>query len=185
MSKKSIQNIIEKAKKGNQSAYRDLLNLYWGDIYRFILAKCHDDYEAEDLTIKSFSKAFDKISQYDPKYVFKNWLLTISNNLFIDHLRSQKKHIKGIDIENEKILKIVDESHSPEDKLIQEQHLAELLQYIKKLKPHYREVINLRYFQEYTYKEIAEELGEPLSNIKVKLLRARKLLSELIIKKPK
>lgn len=180
MSKKSVQNSIEKAKAGNQTAYRDLLNLYWGDVYRFILAKCQNDYEAEDLTINTFSKAFDKIVQYDSKYAFKNWLLTIANNLFIDYLRSQKNHIKGIDIENEKILKIVDETPSFEDKLIQEQHLVELLQYIKKLKPHYREVINLRYFQEYTYKEIAEELGEPLNNIKVKLLRARKLLSELI-----
>jgi len=180
MSKKSIQNSIDKAKEGNQTAYKDLLNLYWGDVYRFILAKCQNDYEAEDLTIKTFSKAFDKIVQYDSKYAFKNWLLSISNNLFIDYLRSQKNHIKAVDIENEKILKIVDETPSSEDKLIQEQHLAELLLYIKKLKPHYREVINLRYFQEYTYKEIAEELDEPLNNIKVKLLRARKLLSEMI-----
>jgi len=185
MSKKNIQHNIDNAKKGNQTAYKYLLNFFWGDVYRFLLAKCQDDNEAEDLTIKTFSKAFDKIELYDSKYAFKNWILTISSNLYIDHLRSQKKHIKGVELENENILKIVDETPSPEDKLIQEQHLAELLKYIKKLKPHYREVINLRYFQEYTYKEIAEELGEPLNNIKVKLLRARKLLSELIRKKPR
>ncbi len=183
MSKEKIQDIIAKAKNGNQSAYRYLLNHYWGDIYRFLNSKCQNDYEAEELTIKTFSKAFDKIEQYKPKYAFKNWLLAISNNLFIDYLRSQKKYIKPVDIEKDKIMKIADLTPSPEDKLIQEQHLAELLQYIKLLKPHYREVINLRYFQEYSYKEIAEELGESLNNIKVKLLRARKLLSELIKKK--
>jgi len=51
------------------------------------------------------------------------------------------------------------------------------------LKPHYQEVINLRYFQELSYKEIAIELKEPLNNIKVKLLRAKKLLAEIIINK--
>ena len=54
---------------------------------------------------------------------------------------------------------------------------------IKKLKPHYQEVINLRYFQELSYQEISDELHEPMSNVKVKLLRAKKLLAEIIQKK--
>ena len=73
----------------------------------------------------------------------------------------------------------MDESPSPEDKLITEQHLAKLLRDIKKLKPHYQEVINLRYFQELSYKEISNKLNEPMSNVKVKLLRAKKLLAEI------
>lgn len=75
---------------------------------------------------------------------------------------------------------ILDESPSAEDKLITEQNLAKLLRDIKKLKPHYQEIINLRYFQELSYKEISEELNEPINNIKVKLLRAKKLLAEII-----
>ena len=182
MTKRDLQHTIEAAKGGSQLAYKNLLNLYWGDIYRFLLAKCHNDYEAEDITIKTFSKAFDRLELYDSKYTFKNWLLTIANNLFIDFVRLQHKKIASLDVDKDKINRIVDREPSPEDKLIQEQHLAELLLYIKHLKPHYREVIHLRYFQEYSYKEIAEELGESLNNVKVKLLRARKLLSELIDK---
>ena len=75
---------------------------------------------------------------------------------------------------------ILDESPSAEDKLITEQNLAKLLRDIKKLKPHYQEIINLRYFQELSYKEISEELNEPINNVKVKLLRAKKLLAEII-----
>ncbi|RUA08055.1 MAG: RNA polymerase subunit sigma-70, partial [Flavobacteriia bacterium] len=52
--------------------------------------------------------------------------------------------------------------------------------FIKQLKPHYQEVINLRYFHDLSYKEISDEINEPLNNVKVKLLRARKLLSEII-----
>ena len=68
----------------------------------------------------------------------------------------------------------------PEDQLIIDQNLAELLHYIKLLKPDYQDIINLRYFREMSYKEMADYLNEPLSNIKVKLLRAKKLLAEII-----
>ena len=54
---------------------------------------------------------------------------------------------------------------------------------INKAKPHYQEVINLRYFHEMSYADIAKELNEPVNNVKVKLLRAKKLLAEIIKKK--
>jgi RNA polymerase sigma-70 factor (ECF subfamily) len=78
------------------------------------------------------------------------------------------------------VYKIIDHNPTPEDKLITKQNLAQLLLYIKQLKPNYQKVINLRYFQELSYKEIADHLNEPINNVKVKLLRARKLLSEII-----
>jgi RNA polymerase sigma-70 factor (ECF subfamily) len=183
MSKKTIHTIVNRAKQGSQTAYKELLNIYWGDVYRFLVARCENDYTAEDITIKAFSKAFDKLELFNPDYSFKNWLLTIASNLHIDHLRAQKKQIKIVSIEKEKVVGIADITPTSEDKLIQEQHLAELLRYIKQLKPHYRKVINLHYFQEMSYREISEEIGESLSNVKVKLLRARKLLSELIKEK--
>jgi RNA polymerase sigma factor (sigma-70 family) len=64
--------------------------------------------------------------------------------------------------------------------LITEQNLSQLLQFIKELKPHYQEVIQLRYFQEMSYQEIANKIDEPLNNVKIKLLRAKKLLEEII-----
>jgi RNA polymerase sigma-70 factor (ECF subfamily) len=78
------------------------------------------------------------------------------------------------------IHRIIDEEPSPADQLIQQQNLAQLKAFIRKLKPHYQEVINLRYFQELSYKEISEKLDEPMNNVKVKLLRAKKLLAEII-----
>ena len=82
--------------------------------------------------------------------------------------------------QNDKVNSIPDDTPSIEDKFISEQNLAQLLRDIKKLKPHYQEVIQLRYFREKSYKEIAENLEEPINNIKVKLLRAKKLLAKVI-----
>lgn len=75
---------------------------------------------------------------------------------------------------------IVDDTPTPEDKIIREQNLAKLLKNIKKLQPKYQEVINLRFFQELSYKEIATQINEPMNNVKVKLLRAKKLLADII-----
>ena len=94
----------------------------------------------------------------------------------------RKKQTETISIHKNptEIHKIADEDPSPADQLIQEQNLAQLKAYIQQLKPHYQVVINMRFFQELSYKEMAEKIGEPMNNIKVKLLRAKKLLAEII-----
>ncbi len=184
MVKKSsdIANLIEKARQKDQKAFNALLNNYWSDVYRFQLSKTQNEEEAEDITIKTFSKAFDKINLYNERYNFKTWLISISKNIFLDHVRKKRTETISINKTASEAYKIFDESPSAEDQLIIEQNLAQLLHFIKQLKPHYQEIINLRYFREMSYKEMADTLNEPMSNIKVKLLRAKKLLAEIIKK---
>ncbi|MBQ0788557.1 MAG: sigma-70 family RNA polymerase sigma factor [Oceanihabitans sp.] len=180
-----IEEAIQQAKKNEQKAFNFLLNTFWDDVYGFQLKRIQNENDAEDVTIQTFSRAFDKIDTYKAEYKFKTWLITISKNIHIDLLRKEKRSISteiSKDDENS-IFQILDETPSVEDKLITEQNLAKLLRDIKKLKPHYQEVINLRYFQELSYKEISTKLDEPINNVKVKLLRAKKLLAEIIQKK--
>lgn len=182
ITKEEILHQIQRAKKGKQSAFSFLLHHYWNEVYGFQLKRVKDEYEAEDITIEAFSKAFDKIDTFDENYTFGTWLVTISKNIQIDKSRKKNAsiYVHTTDASEEHIKKIADRDPTPEDKLITEQNLAELLRYIKELKPHYQDVINLRYFQEMSYNEISEALQEPLNNVKVRLLRARKLLSEII-----
>ncbi len=178
-----IEEAIARAKKNNQKAFNYLLDTFWDDVYGFQLKRTQNENDAEDITIQTFSKAFDRIETYNENYTFKTWLITISKNIHIDLLRKEKNSITQVISKDDRdMFEVVDESPSPEDKLITEQNLAKLLRDIKKLKPHYQEVINLRYFQELSYKEISEELNEPINNVKVKLLRAKKLLAEIIRK---
>lgn len=176
-----INDAIARAKENNQKAFNYLLDKFWDDVYGFQLKRTQNENDAEDITIQTFSKAFDRIETFNEKYTFKTWLITISKNIHIDLLRKEKNSITQVISKDDRdMFQVADESPSPEDKLITEQHLAKLLRDIKKLKPHYQEVINLRYFQELSYKEISEELDEPINNVKVKLLRAKKLLAEII-----
>lgn len=177
-----VEKAIELAKENNQSAFKFLLDLYWNDVYGFQLKRTQNENDAEDITIQTFSKAFDKIKTYNSRYVFKTWLITISKNIHIDLVRKHKSSINSkINSKDEvEAYHIPDESPSAEDKIIREQNLAKLLKDIKKLKPHYQEVINLRYFQELSYKDISAQLDEPINNVKVKLLRAKKLLAQIL-----
>ncbi|MEL0457446.1 sigma-70 family RNA polymerase sigma factor [Flavobacteriaceae bacterium SZ-1-7] len=179
-----IIDAIKRAKKNDQKAFNYLLDLYWDDVYGFQLKRTQNENDAEDITIQTFSKAFDKIETFDEQYTFKTWLIAISKNIHIDLLRKEKNSISQVLSQDDReVFQVLDESPSPEDKLITDQHLAKLLRDIKKLKPHYQEIINLRYFQELSYKEISKELDEPINNVKVKLLRAKKLLAEIIREK--
>lgn len=173
---------VERAIEGKQSAFKFLLDFFWNEVYGFQLKRVQNEHDAEDITIETFSKAFDKIDTFDKKYKFGTWLITISKNIQIDKSRKRKASIASqtTDAPADQVKKIADHSPSPEDKLITEQNLAELLRFIKRLKPAYQEVINLRYFQEMSYNEISEVIQEPLNNVKVRLLRARKLLAEII-----
>mgnify|MGYP003635740281 FL=1 len=177
-----IKTQIEKAKQGDQTAFTFLLNHYWNEVYGFMLKRTENEANAEDITIETFSKAFDKIATYNPEFQFNTWLIAIAKNVYIDLLRKKKSSlfVEITEQEDQKTYNIADTTPSAEDELITEQNLSQLLQYIKELKPHYQEVIQLRYFQEMSYQEIANKIDEPLNNVKVKLLRAKKLLAEII-----
>lgn len=175
-----IQAIVESARKGEESAFKKLLNTYWSDVFRFQFSKTEDENEAEDITIKTFAKAFNKIDLYNDNYPFKTWLITISKNIFIDTVRKQNKGLESLNKKNSEAYDVSDDAPSPEDRVIIEQNLAELLGHIKKLKPKQQEIIHLRYFKELSYKEIAAATNESMSSVKVQLLRAKKLLFEII-----
>lgn len=180
----SIKEIIKRAKEGNQIAFSTLLDTFWNDVYGFQLLRTKNENDAEDITIRTFSRAFDKIGTYDEAYEFKTWLIAISKNLHVDLIRKRKRSLLDeMEPQGDAVRKVLDETPTVEDRLITEQNLANLLQDIKKLKPHYQKVINLRYFNELSYAAIAKELNEPVNNVKVKLLRAKKLLAEIIKKK--
>lgn len=182
-SPQEIVNLIKDAKSGKQFAYTALLDIYWTEVYHFILKRTDNEIDTEDITIETFAKAFDKLTTYNYDFAFNTWLIAIAKNVHVDLIR-KRKHTETVNLnedENYLFHAIIDED-TLEDQLIYEQNLATLKRCIKQLKPHYQQVIQLRYFQERTYNEIAEIINEPLNNVKIKLLRAKKLLTELITK---
>jgi RNA polymerase sigma-70 factor, ECF subfamily len=179
-----IQENIEKAKTGDQIAFTFLLDFYWNEVYAFMLKRTQNETDTEDIAIETFAKAFDRITTYNPEYAFNTWLIAIAKNVHIDLLRKKKSSlfVETTEEQERDARNIADSSPTAEDEIIKEQNLSRLLGCIKQMKPQYQEVLQLRYFQEMSYQEIADQLNEPLNNIKVKILRAKKLLLEILKK---
>ena len=173
---------IASAKAEKKRAFSWLLDEFWTDVYNFQLKRVNDEVEAEDISIQTFAKAFDKLHTYDEHYSFRTWLITISKNIHIDNLRKQNETLLHLDREEKQSKTLIDETPIIEDSLIMEQQFDYLLKSIKQLKEPYRMAIQLRYLHEKSYKEIAEEMQSPMSSVKITLLRAKKMLAEILKK---
>ena len=176
----TISDLVHAAKLEDQHAFRQLLDLHWNELYGFMIKRTENENDAEDLCLQAFSKAFDKIETFNNEFTFSTWLTSIAKNLHVDMIRKEKTRLHQSTDVDAVSRDVIDETLGPEDQLIRSQNLYKLLQQVKSLKPIYRDVIQLRFFQELSHKEIAIQLGLSLSNVKVRLLRAKKLLSEII-----
>ncbi|MBA7522067.1 ECF RNA polymerase sigma factor SigW [subsurface metagenome] len=179
--------LVEKAKKNNQAAYAQLMNRYREAIYYMLLKMVNNASDAEDLTIEAFSKAFKNLEQYTPNFAFSTWLFKIASNNCIDFIR--KKRIDHISLDREIGDKgrvssiIIAEVSDPEEDLIKKQKASLMRHVVTTLKPRYRDLVELRYFKEYSYEEIADELNLPLGTVKAQLFRARELLYNILKQK--
>ena len=170
----------------DQKAYAELMNHYKDSLYFMMLKMTNDADDADDLTIEAFGKAFKNLRQYTPEYAFSTWLFKIATNNCIDFIRKKKKNTFSIDksFDNENAMDI---SHNipsyvldPEEKFIEKQKIMLMREIVEKLKPRYRRLVELRYFKEYSYEEISDELELPLGTVKAQLFRAREFLYNIL-----
>ncbi len=182
MKAKDVLDAIHLAKTNNQKAFGYLFETFWDYLYQYLLKKTGNEDQAEDIAVRTFAKAFDRIETFNPKYTFETWLITISKNIQIDQHRKEKtkNKIDASTYDEDVVTQVQDLSPSPEDRLIITQNLADLLLKIKTLKTGYKTIIRLRYFEELSYKEISDRLELPLNTVKVTLLRAKKVLAQKI-----
>lgn len=184
---KALQDValVEAALKGEEKAFSGLLSKYRDAIYYMMLKMVSNKSDAEDLTIEAFGKAFKNIHRYSPEYAFSTWLFKIASNNCIDFLRKRKG--EPVSLENgtdtndpDPRMKLKSADPDPEQRLIRIQKAILLRKIVYRLKPRYRTLIELRYFREYSYEEIAAELKLPLGTVKAQLFRAREMLFRMI-----
>jgi len=176
--------LVVLAVKGSQKAYSELLVRYRDSIYFMLLKMVNNKSDAEDLTIEAFGKAFKNINQYTPNFAFSTWLFRIATNNCIDFLRKKRADLVTIETETDSTepeYLIVDTGIlDPEEKMIQKQKNKLMRYVVTKLKPRYRSLIELRYFEEFSYEEISEKLDLPIGTVKAQLFRARELLYNIL-----
>lgn len=171
----------------DEKAYAELMARYRDSIFFMLLKMVNNKDDAEDLTIEAFGKAFKRLHQYTPNYAFSTWLFKIASNNCIDFIRRKKNStMYSIDkpIDNgegdELTIDLKSETLDPEQKIIRKQKMIMMREVVEKLKPRYRQLVELRYFQELSYEEISVQLDLPLGTVKAQLFRAREFLYQIM-----
>jgi RNA polymerase sigma factor (sigma-70 family) len=172
--------------QGEQKAFGELMERYREPVYFMLLKMVNNKDDAEDLTVEAFSKAFRRLHQYTPQFAFSTWLFKIATNNAIDFIR--KKRIRAISIDQgfqtedgETIeISVKDAVLDPAEAMQKEERIRKMREIVDKLKPRYRKLVEMRYFDEMAYEEIAEELKLPLGTVKAQLFRAREFLFQMM-----
>ena len=179
--------LIRKAlDKKDQGAFAELMERYREPIYYMLLKMVNNQDDAEDLMIETFGKAFKRLQQYSPQFAFSTWLFKIASNGAIDFIR--KKRIKALsldkgftDSEGDSMeIQVADDGLDPGQSLEKQQRVDRMREVVSQLKPRYRRLVELRYFEELSYDEIAQELNLPLGTVKAQLFRARDILAGVL-----
>ena len=180
--------LVKLAIDGDQKAFEELFKRYRDAIYFMLLKMVNNKIDAEDLTYEAFGKAFRNLRQYSPRFAFSTWLFKIASNNCIDFLRKKRNNtisLDGKDVDESErtvLMTLPADVLNPEQEYIKAQKAVLMRNEVAKLKERYRRLIELRYFKEYSYEEIANELDLPLGTVKAQLFRARELLFKLLKK---
>ena len=177
-----VQRALENS---DQQAYTELLKNYRDSLYYMMLKMTGDPVDADDLTIEAFGKAFQNLKNYTPNYAFSTWLFKIATNNCIDYMRKKTKVDTAIKINKEesnfsRTKQMPAPNPNPEEQFINDQKVDLMREMVHRLKPHYRRLIELRYFNEFSYAEIVQEIDLPLGTIKAQIFRARELLFQML-----
>jgi RNA polymerase sigma-70 factor (ECF subfamily) len=173
--------------RGEQNAYAELMRNYRDSLYFMMLKMTNNPQDADDLTIEAFGKAFKNLRQYTPDYAFSTWLFKIASNNCIDFIRKRKMN-ESVSLNLNDPLETGDDladvlpatSRTPEEDIIRQQKIDALRDIVARLKPHYKKLIELRYYDELSYEEISLELDIPIGTVKAQLFRAREFLYHIL-----
>ncbi|MEY4111462.1 MAG: hypothetical protein RLZZ46_1818 [Bacteroidota bacterium] len=191
------QNLTEKAlydyklvqaalATGDQKAYAELMSRYRDSVFFMLMKMVNSKDDAEDLTIEAFGKAFKRLHQYTPNFAFSTWLFKIASNNGIDFIRRKKAHLISIDkgYVNEEgaetSMDLKSDVLDPEEKIMKKERIKMLRVVVEKLKPKYKQLVEMRYFEEMSYEEISTKLDLPLGTVKAQLFRAREFLYNIL-----
>lgn len=176
--------VIDRALHGESKAYAELLTRYRDSVYYVLLRMVNNPSDAEDLTIEAFGKAFHNLPKYIPSHAFSTWLFRIATNNCIDFMRKKSQSPRPFDQdegeEDEMEATVASDMKLPDEVMMDRETAASLNRIVKSLKPRYRRLIELRYFEDYSYEDIATELSLPIGTVKARLFRAKVLIFNMV-----
>ena len=170
---------ILQAKNGSDEAFTTIVETYQTPVYNLCYRMLGHPQAAEDAAQETFLRAYQHLHRYDIKRSFATWLLSIAAHYCIDRLRKKKLPVFSVDEDEEYTFKIPDaQALHPEGEVVRGEHREQVHELVQTLDTIDRAAIVMRYWYEFSEKEIAETLNLTVSAVKSRLHRARKQLGK-------
>ncbi len=170
------RELVERALGGDDTAFEYLFNRYRDAIHRLFVQRLNGVNDTDDLLQETFIKVYINLQRYSTNYTFGQWVYTIARNTFIDYVRRRQDDL-SID---ERFSAPASAAPTPEESVINRQQRSQIEHYLERLTPRYRQLILMRFFEEYSYEEIAAKLTLPLGTVKTQIHRAREQMCKFI-----
>lgn len=169
--------LIKKVLSGDNDAFSEIVNRYKNLVYSVILRMINDYEEANDISQEVFIKVYRNLDKYQPEYKFSTWIMRITTNHVIDYLRKKKQETVNIDDVDYEL----SSSSNPEREYIEKEQGDTFIKAINKLPDMYKMPIVLYHIKRFSYQEIADMLNIPLSKVKNRIFRGRRLLKDILM----
>ncbi len=184
-SRQEDTQLIHRALKGEQAAYKRLMKKYREQIHALIARIVRDSQQVEDLTQEVFVKAFASLRHFNEEYAFSTWIYKIATNSSIDYIRKRKLETFSIDKpigfeDSDVSFELPDTTYEPDKDMMQRQRTKLIEAAIERLPEKYKRVIILRHTEDRDYSEIAKMLKLPIGTVKAHIFRARELLNKYL-----
>ena len=177
LTKKEDYELVKETLAGDENAFAELVSRYKNFLYSIILRMVNNPWESADLAQEVFIKVYKNLNKYQPEFKFSTWIMKIATNHVIDYRRKKKQDLISLD----DMVYDPPDFDTPEKEYVKKEESAEINKALASLPDMYRIPIVLYHKQGLSYQEIADTLGEPLSKVKNRIFRGRKMLKDHIL----
>ena len=183
MEKSEIKELVGKAKLDDQRAFGELYNYYYPQVNRLVRSIVKNTEDSEDISIEAITKAFKNIQKYREDLSFDLWLKKVTTNYMIDKIRSGVLNNKTVSMDDENTHELFYTDFSnPEKDYIKTEVRALLEEEFDLISGRAKQMLDLRYKKDYTYQQIADELGISIGNVKNILNKIRTRITKKVNK---
>ena len=181
----SDEQLIQLHLSGDPRGMEAIYERYFDRVYRLAYSKLRTAQDAEDVTSAVFLKLCKSLDSFRGEAKFSTWIYTVANNAVMDSIRRRRPSVSldadlRVDGGDSVPREIEDDAPGPEDHVADADFARYVYGKLDALPPGQRSVIELRYFMELSYQQIADQLGVELGTVKSRLNRAIAALRSLV-----
>lgn len=168
--------LLKKIGQGDEAALADFYRLYEHRLYRFIKSKLNDSFEAADILNETFLEVWRKADTFEGRSKVSTWLFGIAYFKTVDRLRKKKPML----IDEDNFPEIVDESPDAMACLLSDERGAHVKHCLETLKAPHRAVMELSFFEDLPYHEIANIVDCPENTVKTRMFHAKQAMKHCL-----